>query len=492
VIRRLAALAAALLATGSAQPGAPTVPVSGGLVAGSRSDDGQVLLYRGIPFAAAPVGSLRWRPPQPVAAWRGVRADRPDAPACPQNDYGWNRADHLRGAEDCLTLDIATPSLAGKRPVLVWIHGGSNRAGSAHGTVLSPIARRGVVMVAIQYRLGILGFLAPRGAAAETRGAAGNYGLMDQVAALRWVRANIARFGGDPANVTIAGESAGSQDASLMLATPAAQGLFARAILESGTPGFGMPPRPLRDALLLGDQAERLLGGAGIVAMRRQSVGALLAADRKLTDPTLRTNDYLWLRATTDGAVLPTSPRALLASAPPRPVIVGTNRAEFGPEPSQLDWTRALAATFGKQAAEARAFYRIDDPHRHDDPRLGHAELEYETDRVFRCPAGRLAQLLSARGAPVWRYEFDIGPNGGRTSHGAEIGYALGDSRIASGLSLQPYWLNFIRSGDPNGEGLPAWPRFTPASQRHILFDASGAKPGARLRAQPCDMLDAL
>lgn len=476
------ALALALLA--AAPQG---VPVTGGTVAGTTAADGRSILFRGIPFAAAPVGERRWKAPQPVEPWAGVRADDPNAPSCIQNDYGWNHDDYLRGAEACLTLDVATPSLAGKRPVMVWIHGGSNRAGSARGTVLSPIVKSGVVLVAVQYRLGVFGFLPHRGAAAEAGGTAGNYGLMDQVAALRWVQANIAKFGGDPANVMIFGESAGSQDVSLMLAAPDARGLFAKAIMESGTPGFGMPPRPLADGLAIGDQADTLLHTGGSIAeLRKRSVPALLAADLKLVDATLRTNDYLWLRTTVDGRLLPTAPRALLAAAPPKPVIVGSNRAEFGAGPGELDWNKALAATFGANAAKARGFYQ------RDDPRLGHPELQYETDWVFRCPAGRLAELLSGKGAPVWRYEFDLSEGQGRTVHGAEIPYVLGSATFGDRLSLQRYWLNFAATGNPNGIGLPQWPRFDPKAQRHVLFDRRGVIQEAKLRAPVCSLLEAL
>lgn len=485
-------LAALALLAAPAEAG-PRVAVTGGEISGSSAGLGTPLLFRGIPFAAPPLADRRWRAPRPVIAWQGTRPDNPDAPACPQNDYGWNHADHVHGSEDCLTLDVATPALRGKHPVMVWIHGGSNRAGSARGTVTSSIVSGGVVLVAIQYRLGILGFLAHRGGALEAAGHAGNYGLMDQIAALRWVRANIARFGGDPDKITIFGESAGSQDVSLMLAAPDARGLFAHAIMESGTPGFGMPSRPLKDALALGDQADILLASGGSLSvLRTRSVAELLAADLRLADTTLRTNDYLWLRTTIDGAVLPEPLPSLLAKAPPIPVIIGSNRAEFGPGPGELRWDEALRATFGDRAMRARALYRLDDPHRQDDPRLGHVELEYETDRLFRCPSGRLADLLAARGAPVWRYEFDIGVDGGRTSHGAEIAFVLGEKRFAAGLSLRPYWLNFARTGDPNTTGLPTWPRYDRAAQRYARFVTEGVKTGTRLRSPLCSLLAAL
>ncbi len=241
-------------------------------------------LFRGIPFAAPPLGPLRWKPPQPVVPWRGVRASLKQPASCLQNDHGWNRGDVLIGSEDCLTLDVRTPSMTGKLPVLVWIHGGSNRAGGPNDIVLSDVGKQ-VVIVGVRYRLGIFGFLSHRKLTAE-QGASGNYGLMDQLAALRWVHRNIAKFGGDPANVTIAGESAGSQDVSLLLLEPAARPLFQRAIMESGTPGFGMPFRSLEDAEAIGAETDRLLGtGGNLAKLRHAPAKALLAADLKLHDP---------------------------------------------------------------------------------------------------------------------------------------------------------------------------------------------------------------
>jgi len=479
----LALLAAALLVPPGDAP--PRVPVTGGTIAGSVTQG--ALLFRGIPYAAAPVGDLRWRAPKPVVAWGEVRADRDDAPACPQNDQGWNHNDATHASEDCLTLDIRTPALSGKRPVMVWIHGGSNFSGTGRGTVQSRITDKGVVLVAIQYRLGLLGFLSTRGAAAEAGGHAGNYGLMDQIAALRWIRANIAKFGGDPANVTIFGESAGAQDVSLLLAAPGARGLFAKAILESGTPGFGMPPRSLESAFALGDQAQAMLGGS-LAEMRRRPVAELLAADLKLTDAALATNDFRWLQATIDGAVLPKPPRELLAAAPRRPVIVGSNRAEFGPGPGELDWAKQLAMAFGANAAKAREFYRA------EDPRMGHPELQFWTDWVFRCPAGRVADLLSGKGASVWRYEFDLAQDKGRTSHSAEIAWVLGGRTFESGdftVSLADYWVNFAKSGNPNGD-LPYWPAYTSKAPSHALFDDHGVSRQSGLRLPICSMLEEL
>ncbi|MDB5692430.1 MAG: carboxylesterase [Alphaproteobacteria bacterium] len=488
-LRRRLGLLLCGFALAAASPAPPVVRVDGGAVRGAVAADGLTPLFRGIPFAAPPVETLRWKPPQPAAPWPGVRdASRP-APACIQNDQGWNHGDYLTGREDCLTLDVGTPSLTGRRPVLVWIHGGGNRAGSPGDMITSPVVREGIVIVGLRYRLGIFGFLSHPALSREGGGSSGNYALMDQIAGLKWVRANIARFGGDPGDVTIAGESAGSQDVSLLLAAPAARGLFQKAIMESGTPSFGTPFRSLEEAERIGAEADDLLGAGGdMERLRRTSVPALLAADLRLHDAALPSDSYLWLRTTIDGTVFPKSPGALLAEAPPRPVIIGTNRIELelpGDRPNRDEF---LAKGFGAREAEARAFYRS----ARGDPRLGTLDQQIATDVTFRCPAGALATLLAARGAPVWRYEFDLAPRGGQTRHALEIGYVFGEERSAGGLSLRPYWVNFIKTGDPNGSGLAQWPRFTPEGGAHMMFEDSSFRAAGPLRPQPCGLTDRL
>ena len=487
---RLLALLAALFLVAAADPPPPRVAVTGGMIRGEAGGDR--LSFRGIPYAAAPVGERRWRAPAPVIPWRGVRDARADAPACLQNNYGWNRTHHVFSSEDCLTLDVATPALTGRRPVLVWIHGGSNRAGSATGTIASSIVRRGVVLVAVRYRLGIFGFLSHRGLAREQGGATGNYGLMDQIAALRWIQANIARFGGDPRNVTIAGDSAGAQDVGLLLAAPDARGLFHKAAMESGTPGFGLPVRPLEEALRLGDQLDDALGGSGgIATLRRASAASLLAADRGLHDAALTDDDYLWLRATVDGRVLPADPARLLAQAPARPLLIGSNRFELDLPGGRSRRDAFVAAGFGANEAAARRFYGLDQPEPAPDPKLGMRDQQIATDLTFRCPAGRMADLVSAAGAPVWRYEFDHAAGGGMTRHSAEIRYILDEQRLG-GLHLQDYWLAFLTGGDPNRAGLPSWPRYDAVARRHVLFDARGATPDAALRTEICGLTEYL
>ena len=480
--------AAALLLAPAAY--AQTVKVDGGSVRGAEFSGGGHI-FRGIPFAAPPLAELRWKPPAPVVPWKGALDATRQPASCVQNDQGWNRGDFLIGSEDCLTLDVRTPALTGKRPVLVWIHGGSNRAGGPNDIVQSDLGKD-VVIVGIRYRLGIFGFLSHRKLTAE-QGASGNYALMDQIAALEWVRRNIARFGGDPDNVTIAGESAGSQDVSLMLAAPRARPLFAKAIMESGTPGFGLPFRSLEEAHRIGDQADALLGSGGDIGKLRQtSVPALLAVDKQLHDDALEADDYLWLRTVADGTVLPDNPRVLIEQGPAKPVIVGSNAVELDLPGGRPRRDAFVAKAFARNETGARAFYRLDEPDPPADRRLGNRDQQIATDVTFRCPAVKMAQLLANKGTAVWHYEFDAAPGGGRTSHAAEIGYAFGDAKFASGLSLKPYWLNFIRSGDPNGQGLPAWPRFSNERPAHAFFNDAGVALRDALRPEVCSLLDRL
>ena len=474
-----------------AQEAAPLVIVDGGAVRGSAAD--QALIFRGIPFAAPPLDDLRWQPPHPVVAWTGERDGTAPAPPCLQNTEGWNRDDYLRGNEDCLTLDVRTPSLAGKLPVMVWIHGGSNRAGSGGGPADSNITDQGVVAVSIQYRLGLLGFFSHPDLAAEQNGSSGNYGLMDQIAGLKWVHDNIAQFGGDPANVTIFGESAGSQDVSLLLAAPAAQGLFAKAILQSGTPCFGMPFRPLAEALTMGRALESKAGGGGITAMRALSPVALFDLQREYGDAPSRGALFPFLRITIDGKVLPDAPDRLLAKQMPKPVIIGTDKAEFGPASDDLDLEEFAGYWYGANGPKALAAYRAENA----DPRRGNLALRLESDAQFHCPADRLANLLARIGWPVWRYEFDVGPDGGLTRHAYEIAYVLDRKPVGDGILMQDYWAALAITGDPNGTTAtgtkrPTWQRWKIAQARQMAFGEtySGMEPGAP-RAAFCRYTDA-
>lgn len=476
---RLAAWALAAALAVAATPLAAQVvqtvagPVRGRKVAGH-------LVFRGIPFAAPPMGASRWAAPTAPLPWRAVR-DATAAPAsCPQADYGWNKADYVFQSEDCLTLDVGTERTEGRRPVLVWIHGGGNYAGSPGEMVHSAMVAKGVVMVGVRYRLGALGFLMHR------RLGGGNFALQDQIAALRWVRGNIARFGGDPEQVTIAGESAGAQDVGLLLAAPAARGLFRRAVLGSGTPSFGLPWRSREEALRLGDQVDAALGTSGDTARLRGAASwPVIAAGEQTHDQLLTDGSYRWLRTTIDGTVLPDAPERLLAAAPPVDVLIGTNRFELDLPGGRPRRDAFVAAAYGANEAAARAFYRLDAPDPPADPRLGSRDQQIATDATFRCPAQRLATLMASRGARVWAYEFDEAP-GAMTRHGAELRYIYGDRRLGS-LHPMDYWANFVKTGDPNGGALPRWPRYDAAGS-YLALTAAGTTIGAGLRADICKL----
>jgi para-nitrobenzyl esterase len=465
--------------------------VPGGDVRGAATVD--ALVFRAIPYAAPPLADLRWRAPQPVQPWQGVRDATKNGPACLQNSEGWNKASWLYASEDCLTLDIKTPSLTGKRPVMVWIHGGSNRSGSSGGPADSDLTQQGVVAVGVQYRLGVLGFLSTPELSAEQGGSSGNYGLMDQIAALQWVHDNIAKFGGDPDNVTIYGESAGSQDVSLLLAAPAAQELFRKAILQSGTPGFGMPYRSLADAEKLGAEFVAGADAVGDLAkLRATSAVALLTLQQKFGEPATRDASFVFLRTTIDGKVLPEAPDALIAKNAPKPVIIGTDKVEFGPDSDAIDLDDHARYWFGADGAQALAAYRAE----RADPRRGNMAMRMQTDAEFGCPTDRLADLLASHGWPVWRYEFDVGENGGLTRHAYEIGWVFERKPLGGGVAMQDYWAALAATGDPNGKAgrsaaRPEWRRWDPDHPRQMAFgqQATAMEPG-KPRAAFCRFAD--
>jgi para-nitrobenzyl esterase len=486
------ALGAVLLALGGPteanQNQVPGVVVTGGTVMGIEVAGDAV--FRGIPYAAPPLGELRWQPPAPVVPWDGLRDATRPAPACLQKSEGWNRANYLYASEDCLTLDVRTPSFTGKLPVMVWIHGGSNRSGSSGGPADSNMTAQGVVHVGVQYRLGLLGFMSHPALTAEQGGASGNYALMDQIAALQWVHDNIARFGGDPANVTIYGESAGSQDVALLLAAPAAQGLFHKAILQSGTPGFGMSDRSLGEAEAVGLQLDKAADAGGDLAkLRALSPVALLDLQQEVQDPAAEGGRSTWLRITIDGKVLPDAPDRLIARNAPRPVMVGVEKVEFGPGSDAMDLLGLAETWFPGHGAEALAAYRAEAA---PDPRRGHLALRLQSDGEFHCPADRLADLLAQNGWPTWFYEFDVGENGGLTRHAYEIGFVFGRQPVGGGVQMQDYWAALAVTGDPNGKTLisqnrPDWPRWNPQRPRQMAFgQAQTGIVEGKPRAQFC------
>jgi para-nitrobenzyl esterase len=436
----------------------PVADTADGPVRGEAIGRGAV--FRGIPFAAPPLGELRWKPPAQLAHWTEPRDATRFGASCLQPDLTWNHNDALGSQEDCLTLNVRTPNFSpeAKLPVMVWIHGGANWAGAGRDVISSSIVLHGVVLVSIQYRLGIFGFLSHPALTAESgHHASGNYGLMDQIAGLKWVQANIAKFGGDPANVTIFGESAGAQDVGLLMVSPLARGRLAPAIEESGTAGFGLPPRSLAEN-------EQLAAATPIEDLRKMPGEQLLSLQAKMRPPGVDDPSFLWLASTADGWVLPKPAQDL----PPAslPLIVGSNGRElhlFGTIEG------AVEKAFGANARKIRGTYG---PKQADD---------LAADLTFRCPAQVAARRQTA---PAWLYEFNQGPN---LSHASELSVVFGQ-----GSAMQGYWLNFARTGDPNGPGLPAWPKFEPKTGTYLDFTDQGPVVKVKLRQIICQMLPRL
>jgi para-nitrobenzyl esterase len=468
--------------------------VPSGRLEGVRAGD--LTIYRGIPYAAPPLGDLRWKPPQSPAAWTGVRPARAFAPACPQTGVSMPGEAPPATDEDCLYLNVWAPTRPGRPlPVLVWIHGG----GFANGATSMPLydgsalARRGVVVVTVAYRLGPLGFLAhPELTAESAEATSGNYGLMDQIAALRWVQRNIAAFGGDPRRVTIAGQSAGATSVSILMASPQARGLFRGAIGQSGgffepvelAPGFS-----LAGAEQAGVAYARRVGAMSLTDLRRAPVAKLLGPGAgAISHPVIAPG------------LLPETPYAVFASGRQAtvPLLVGANAEEAR---AFLDPTRVKADTFAKDIAARfgplppallQAY-----PFQTDSEAVA-ARIAFETDLRFGWNAWAWARL-HAGAAPVYAYRFDQSPPfpaqspyaGWGAAHFAELWYMFGrlggetwpwragDVRLSE--AMVGYWTNFVRTGDPNGRDLPSWPAFRAGGMRvQALRDPVATTPVQR------------
>lgn len=485
------AAALALLAAG------PVVATDDGPVRGEAAAGGAV--FRGVPYAKAPMGRLRWRAPERPAPWRNPIDTVAEHKACPQPVYGdWNRKAAENSSEDCLFLDIRTPSLAkgAKLPVLVWIHGGGNRGGAGGGTVESRITDGGIVLVSIQYRLGALGFMSHAALSAENKGSSGNYALLDQQLALKWIQRNIARFGGDPLRVTIAGQSAGAQDVALQQLLPGSRGLFAQAIQESGTAGFGVAPRALAQNERLGDLIAQKAGastGATAAQLRALPAAALVAAQEAVDVPGLDDDSFIWLQAVVDGKILPDSPARLLASGrrAPVPLIVGVNARELTLHGGRPAADATVRREFAGAPDRALAFYGLGAGQTPaDDARLGDVTVQLANDLTFRCPTVALSRLAASQGGKVWQYHFDYsGPTGATVSHSSELRYVF-DAPSPGAPPLQSYWINFVRTGDPNGGQLASWPRYDATTRAYLSFTDAGAVTARDLRGAICGLRD--
>ncbi len=491
-------LACAAVAT--AAPSGPVVTVTGGRIEGRALGAGAV--FKGIPFAAPPVGNLRWKEPMPVKPWSGVRDAGEYGATCAQIDATWNHMAAEKGSEDCLFLNVWAPEWpsGSRHPVMVWIHGGGNMGGSAlgEGGIEPPfdgakLASHGVVVVTIQYRLGVLGFFAhPELTRESPHHASGNYGLLDQVAALKWIHENIAKFAGDPGNVTVFGQSAGGQDTGLLLTSPLTKGLIHRAIEESGTVMIGGDVAPPRSRL--------------------EEAGVQLAARWKAP----ATNQITYLRGLSTAEILKGSPpyaqRGPLRPEPdidgyavvkppaqvfkehqelPVPLIIGNNGREFSLPDGPEALKHSLAEYYKDRAAAAMKYYGLDGANPDTYPPHGDGNAQWETDLMFRCGSVVIANWHSAR-FPTWEYEFTRAPEPVGARHSWELQFVFGNLMQATeaadrALSDQviAYWTNFARTGNPNGGALPNWPKHDAAAAAYIDFSADGpvAREGLRQRA---------
>ena len=470
------------------------VRVEQGLVSGVAGASAGVRVFKGIPFAAAPVGDLRWRAPQPPTPWAGVRAADRFSANCMQRaanggafpPYGGDRSATTM-SEDCLYLNVYTAAVSAtaKQPVMVWIHGGAWTSGAGGIYQGEDLARKGVVVVTVNYRLGVFGFLAhPELTKESANGSSGNYALLDQIAALRWVKTNIAAFGGDPSRVTIFGESAGSWSVHNLVGSPLAKGLFHRAIGESGA-RFSITTT-LAEAEQAGVKFAGSIGASNLAALRARSADELQAAAGFQSV------------SNADGWVLPGSMIEIFAAGKQNdvPVLIGSNRDEgsiFTSESTTVDtFKETTRRRFGPDAEAVLKLYPAG-----SDQEARRAQAHLMRDQTFGWEMRTWARMQQQTGkSKVFLYYFTQVPplpnaDWLGAQHGAEIPYAMNwpngsqatkvawtetDRKFAEQVSS--YWVNFAATGDPNGKGLPAWPAYSRAAERAFELGPSiGAIP---------------
>ena len=485
------------------------VGTTAGLVRGLAWHNGGAQ-FLGIPYAEPPLGKLRWRAPVPKKPWTGVRDANAFGASCAQPDLGWNRHDADTGQENCLYLNVTTPTWPAAKPlpVMFWMHGGANEGGSGSGSLYNDgtLPEHGVVLVTINYRLGIFAFLAlPELTRESPHRASGNYALMDQILALRWVHDNIDRFGGDPNNITVFGQSAGAMDTGMLMTSPLARGLFQKAIAESGVPLFPLPT-PLDQAEHAGQEfaaSFAIPGGRNPIEFLRQVLAHDLIAKAAMSH---------WGQAPVgpdiDGYVLPRSPAEIFKSGheAPIPLLLGTTSREFG-TPFPVDQLRkSIENATGKYAPQALALYGLANGGQGaNDPLYGTAAEQWEADGDFHCPITTVALWHTAAHHPAYEYELDHaipGQEGQGAVHSSDLPYVFGYFPTSGNISgkfgeidkklaelMQSYWTNFARTGDPSGSGLPPWPEFD-GTQRYLIFNQDGhaVLSAGPLRGPQCDL----
>jgi para-nitrobenzyl esterase len=499
--RPLLALGALLIPALAAAQSAPVVDAPSGSVRGTS--EGDIRIFRGIPYAVPPVGAMRWRPPAPLARWTKVRDATRFGPACVQPQSKtlsvYSPAEPLPVSEDCLTLNIWAPRNAKNAPVFFWIHGGALVAGSSREASYDGrrMAERGVIVVSINYRLGVLGWLAHPGLTAESpQHVSGNYGLLDQIAALGWVRHNIAAFGGDAKNVTIAGESAGALSVMYLLESPLARGLYAKAISESGYM-ISMPE--LKKAVYgapSGEAAGQMLAGA----LQASDLAALRAIDAQtITDNAAKLGYGPW--GTVDGLVLPQQMVDAFdqGKQAPVPLLAGFNQGEIrslmmlAPKPpaTAADYEATIRERYGELADAFLKLYPAAD--------YKESIIAATRDGLYGWTAERMARKQTAIGQPAYLYMFDHGypamdAAGLHAFHASELPYVFGtldatgplwpkipatpEERALSDAMID-YWTSFARDGNPVAARAAAWPAY--GSTANYMHFTAAPEPGRDL-----------
>ena len=476
-----------------------------------------LLAFRSIPFAASPIGNLRWRPPAPPAPWEGIRDGSMYAPVCLQDDF----AGGFLGSEDCLTLNVYTknPIPNGKQPVMVFFHGGGFTLGGGQippYQTAPPLAGRGVVVVTAQYRLGLMGFFAHPKLTAEGSGSSGNYALRDMIAALQWVHENIGSFGGDPERTMIFGESAGSIGVQFLLASPLARGLFASAGMESYALIGGDLGKDVTDAYALYSQLSPLLG----CTTAADELACLRAAPAsEITDLQLHSGAFPIIFPNLDPDVVPVDPFVALAErGSPVPLLIGSNKEEWAalgedngvPPLDEATYEAEIHAQFDPlQAGAGDRVLELYPATAYDSPRYAHVDAE--SDYGITCWTRDVARVAAGR-HEVWRYLFthrymnDDFLGSMRAFHGAELFFVFGNlsqiyyslipytptaDEVALSNETMDYWTRFAATGDPNGVGERTWLPYDAKHDNIFLLDVTKSTING-YHNKRCDYLDSL
>ncbi len=496
---------------------ATPVKTANGLVEGTASADGKIRVYKGVPYAAPPVGDLRWKAPQPAADWSGVRKATDFGARCMQAPIYSDMIFRDKGpSEDCLYLNVWTPAAnaEAKLPVMVWIYGGGFRAGASSEPRQDGehLAAKGVVVVSMNYRLGVFGFFSHPDLAKETAtGSAGNYGLMDQAAALGWVQRNIEAFGGDPEKVTIFGESAGSFSVSALLASPLTSGLFHRAVGESGAYfGATLAARSLKDTEATDVKFAESIGASTLAALRAKPAAELLQAATAQKGERFVPN--------VDGAFLPEDVYSIYAEGRQRhvPLLAGWNADEgsyhaiFGKEDVTVaNYVARVHALYGDKAEEVLKAY----PAANDD-QAKRAAQDLASDRFIGYSTWKWIEMQGATGAsPVFRYHFeDAAPVAASNKsadaawrgayHSSEIEFVFGnlaykdlpwrpeDRKLSEQMSS--YWTNFAKTGNPNSAELPRWPAYEKSEGYQVMHLKANPQATPEEHRARYEVLDAM